>query len=136
VQHKLTKSSTNHIFSGVCGGIGEYFDIDPTIIRVIFVILALWGGLGILIYLILLIIMPEPVGTTTTSEEKPHHHKVVGNHHTRNWLGVGLVFFGIMLLFDNLNSFYSLFPTFQFSQILLPLIVIYLGIWFLYRKTH
>jgi phage shock protein C len=49
------------MLAGVCGGIGEYFDIDPTVIRILFVLFALVIGGGILLYIILLIIMPlEP----------------------------------------------------------------------------
>jgi phage shock protein C len=59
-QRRLTRSRTNRIIAGVCGGLGEYFGIDPTIIRIIFVLLALPGGApGILPYLILWVIMPE-----------------------------------------------------------------------------
>ncbi len=57
---RLTRSQTNRVIAGVCGGLGEYFGIDPTIIRIIFVIMALPGGApGILLYIILWVIMPE-----------------------------------------------------------------------------
>ena len=44
---------------GVCGGLGEYFDIDPTVIRVLFLASALLFGSGVLLYIILAIVMPE-----------------------------------------------------------------------------
>lgn len=44
---------------GVCGGLAEHFDVDPTLIRLIFVASIFLGGTGILIYLVLLIIMPD-----------------------------------------------------------------------------
>ncbi len=56
---RLTRSSSDKILGGVCGGIAEYLDLDPTLIRLIFIILALVGGHGILVYLILWIIMPR-----------------------------------------------------------------------------
>lgn len=60
MKRQLFKSSMNRILFGVCGGIGEYFDIDPTIIRLIWVILTLCGfGAGIPIYIIAAIIVPE-----------------------------------------------------------------------------
>jgi len=64
---KLYRSSTDKKIAGVCGGLGEYFGVDSTVIRVIFVILALPGGLpGIILYVILWFVMPEsPV------EQKP-----------------------------------------------------------------
>lgn len=58
-QKKLTKSQTNRMICGVCAGIGEYFGIDPTIIRLAWVILTFFGGSGILAYIIAAIIIPE-----------------------------------------------------------------------------
>lgn len=55
---KLIKSSENKIIFGVCGGLGEYFEVDPLLFRIAFVILAFGGGGGILIYLLLALIMP------------------------------------------------------------------------------
>ena len=57
---KLTKSLTDRKIAGVCGGLGEHFDIDPTLVRVGFVLLAIFGGGGVLAYIILAIIMPDP----------------------------------------------------------------------------
>ena len=56
---RLYRSKTNRVIGGVCGGMGEYFGIDPTIIRLIWVILALMGGTGIIAYIIAWIIIPE-----------------------------------------------------------------------------
>jgi phage shock protein C len=59
---KLYRSNTNRMLGGVCGGLGEYFDIDATIVRLIFVLLTLAGASGVLIYIIMLIVVPnEPV---------------------------------------------------------------------------
>lgn len=58
-QKRLYKSSTNRVLSGVCGGIGEYFNIDPTIIRLIFVLFIFGVGSGLLAYIVAAIIMPE-----------------------------------------------------------------------------
>lgn len=55
---KLVKGSDKWIF-GVCSGIANYFDLDPTIVRVLFVLFALLVGSGILAYLVLAIIMPK-----------------------------------------------------------------------------
>ena len=56
---RLYRSSKDKILGGVCGGLGEYFGIDPVIIRLIFVILALGWGFGILLYIIAWIIIPR-----------------------------------------------------------------------------
>lgn len=55
---KLYKSK-NRMLCGVCGGIGEYFNIDPTVIRLLWIIFSLVGGCGILAYIIAAIIIPE-----------------------------------------------------------------------------
>jgi len=58
---RLERSTTNRVWSGVCGGIAQYFQIDPTIVRAFFVIATiLTGGLFILVYIALIILMPVP----------------------------------------------------------------------------
>jgi phage shock protein PspC (stress-responsive transcriptional regulator) len=47
------------MFAGVCGGIASYLDVDPTLVRLCFVALTLMGGPGIIIYLVLMLIVPE-----------------------------------------------------------------------------
>ena len=56
---KLYRSRTNRKLAGVCGGLADYFTLDPTLIRVLFVVLAVLGGSGILIYLAMWIIVPN-----------------------------------------------------------------------------
>lgn len=55
---KLVRSKNNHMICGVCGGIGEYLNVDPTIIRLAAVFLGLTGS-GVLVYIVAAIIMPE-----------------------------------------------------------------------------
>ena len=63
LEKKLYKSSKNKIIGGVCGGLGEYFNIDPTLVRLAFVGLCIVAGGGLLAYIVALIIMPEaPAG--------------------------------------------------------------------------
>jgi len=59
---KLTKS-TDKKLCGVCGGIAEYFRIDPVVIRLVWLLLVLCAGTGILVYIIAAIVMPEGQGT-------------------------------------------------------------------------
>lgn len=56
---KLFKSNTNRMLCGVCGGIGEYFKIDPTLVRILWVVFCMCGGSGIIAYIIAAIIIPE-----------------------------------------------------------------------------
>jgi phage shock protein C len=56
---RLYRSRQDHMIAGVCGGLGEYFGIDPTLVRLLFVFAALFAGPGILAYLILMLVVPE-----------------------------------------------------------------------------
>ena len=59
---KLYRSERNRMICGVCGGIGEYVGIDPTLVRIIWVVLSIAGwGTGLVAYLIAAIIIPEEV---------------------------------------------------------------------------
>ncbi len=56
---RLFKSQSNKKLCGVCGGVAEYFNIDPTLIRLAWVAFTLFGGSGILAYIIAAIVIPE-----------------------------------------------------------------------------
>lgn len=56
---KLTRSKKNRIIAGICGGLGEYFNIDPNLFRIGFVILGLSGAFGVVLYIVMLFIIPE-----------------------------------------------------------------------------
>ncbi|HEY9574419.1 MAG TPA: PspC domain-containing protein [Lachnospiraceae bacterium] len=56
---RLYRSSTNYMLAGVCGGIAEYFNIDPTLVRLAWVLFSVVGGSGILAYIIASIIIPK-----------------------------------------------------------------------------
>ena len=55
---RLHRSQNDRILFGVCGGLGEYFDVDPTIIRLIWAVAVVFGGTGILLYIIAVLLMP------------------------------------------------------------------------------
>jgi phage shock protein C len=67
-EKKLSRSVDNRMFAGVAGGLADYLNLDPVIVRLIFVILMLAGGPGILIYIVLWIIMPEEPSVITSGE--------------------------------------------------------------------
>ena len=70
-RRRLLRSSTDKKIGGVCAGIADYFDLDPTIIRVVWLLLALCGGTGLVSYLVLWIVLPlaaaEVVHTSATA---------------------------------------------------------------------
>lgn len=59
MKKKLYRSNVNKMVWGVCGGIAEYFDIDPTLVRLAWVLFCALGGSGILAYIITAIIIPR-----------------------------------------------------------------------------
>ena len=83
---KLFRSETDKMIGGVCGGIAEYFSIDSTIVRLIFVLIVVYGGTGLVLYVILWIVMPtqssaglssEEVMASNTKERKQRAKKVI-----------------------------------------------------------
>jgi phage shock protein C len=56
---KLYRSKTNRQLAGVCGGLAEHFNLDATLIRVLFVLLAVLGGSGLVLYVAMWIIIPK-----------------------------------------------------------------------------
>ena len=60
-ENKLSRSN-NKMIGGVCAGIAEYLGLDPTIVRIVWVLLLFFAGFGILLYLILWIVMPKAIG--------------------------------------------------------------------------
>lgn len=56
---RLYRSKKNRVLGGVCGGIGEYFDVDPVLIRLAWILFSFMGGSGVLAYLIAWLVIPE-----------------------------------------------------------------------------
>ncbi|MDP2362701.1 MAG: PspC domain-containing protein [Ignavibacteria bacterium] len=138
---KLYRSITDKMLAGVCGGLAEYFSIDPVIVRLIFVLAVIFGGSGILAYIILWIIIPEkpfiitPFNTaqpkdesTSSSDEKKSENSqfnmnVVYEKPQNNrsiYAGAFLILLGGIFLLDNFV------PHFHFGDFW-PLILIGLG---------
>ena len=75
---KLTRS-TNKILAGVCGGIADYFEVDPTLVRVIYAVLAVFSTCfpGLILYIILLLIMPPADSNNTNDKDNIPDAEVV-----------------------------------------------------------
>lgn len=94
---KLYRSKSDRFISGVCGGIAGYFNIDSNLVRVIFVILSFTGGVGIILYIAALIILPE----------NPHEEEIPGrNVNTTLLIGLIFVVVGGILLLRQIGTFY------------------------------
>lgn len=70
---RLRLSKSDRKIAGVCGGLGEFLDIDPVFFRAIFIVLAFIGGLGILLYVALWLVMPEASTEPAADRDRPGH---------------------------------------------------------------
>ena len=108
---------------GVCAGIADYFDMDVTLVRVIFAVLTiLSGGAFLLVYLVLALIMPV-TGRTMAAEAMDDDRHRSGN--ARNYVGIALIVFGAWLLLGQFFPF--LFWALRW-EFIWPVILIVLGL--------
>jgi len=127
---RLYRSQTNKVIAGICGGIGEYLDTDPTVVRLVLVVLTLLGGSGILLYILGLFIIPKHQRIATQQVEKK-----IGNSFG-GFVGAAFVVAGFAILFDNLNIFY-LDEIWDWSwHFVLPALMILGGIYLLMKKDR
>lgn len=117
---RLYRSTTDKVIGGVCGGLGTYLNLDPVIVRILFVLLAVFGGSGVLVYIILWIVIPEQkytFGTKVGEEEMKINinpdvadDPTVSNRRKNSSLiaGIALIAFGLLFLLDRLIPMYDL----------------------------
>ena len=97
---RLYRSRQERMVAGVCGGLGQYFNLDPVIFRLAFVLLA-FGGFGVLLYLIFVIVVPDrPLG-----EPEPVISGTLDSGRGREILALILVAVGLLVLASNLRIF-------------------------------
>jgi phage shock protein C len=115
MEKKLYRSRTNSMIAGVCGGLGEYLSVDPTILRVVAVLLIFADGIGLLAYIVGWIIIPR--------RPMMEAEVITIEKSTLSYLlpGLALIFLGLIFLLDNLV------PWFRFRY-LWPVILIVVGI--------
>ena len=63
MEKRLVRSSLDKKLAGVCGGLARYFDIDATLVRIVFVLLTLFSGGGLILYIVLWLVMPASANT-------------------------------------------------------------------------
>jgi phage shock protein C len=157
VQARLTRSTTDRMIAGVCGGLGQYFGVDPVIVRLIFVVLAFTTFLTPLIYPVLWLIMPEsgtaPVvlppdarydpltgeplpprsaeGAAHTAESQAPAAAPSGRNRA---LGLLLLGVGAIVLLNTIGDMLSRLLGLDLSNVLFPLLLVGLGVYLL-RKS-
>jgi phage shock protein C len=134
---KLYRSRRDKIIGGVCGGLGKYFEIDPVLIRILFVLLTFFELSGLFIYIVLLIVIPqEPINPDEIEikdfkdipTNKPVNYPEkdptqVGK--TKKIFGIILLVIGTLLLLENFINILEF-------EIVAPLILILVGIYLIY----
>ena len=110
---RLYKSANDKIFFGVSGGLAEYYEVDPVLVRVAFVCLCFLAGAGFLLYLVLAFVMPtgavveadRGAAQTGGGEGQEGTTDRVGIvNRRRNTFGLGLVITGVIILFVNIGA--------------------------------
>lgn len=131
MEKKLYRSRKWRVFGGVAGGLAEYFGLDPILMRVLFVIITLFNGIGILLYIILWIIIPE-VPFEIAYQIKPEDQipkeglnenfqspaEIKTNGKGRIVVGAVLIIIGILFFFERL------IPSFNFEDFFPALLII------------
>lgn len=121
MKKRLYRSRKDRMVWGVCGGLAEYFNIDPVIVRLVFVLLIFADGLGILAYIVMAIIFPSEEKLSRPS--KSELETIEGAGYRRRVLGIILIITGILILIANF------FQTWWLEWInIWPLIIVGLGL--------
>jgi len=136
---KIYRSEKNRIIFGVCGGLAEYFEVDPLLVRALFVLLSLGNGVGIILYIILAILMPKENDQELTKDNIVDESKkrtkqlvkeVKGNgswiKDFRNIVGIFLILVGLDILSSNLFHF-SVFTWIGWN-VIWALVIIFVGV--------
>jgi phage shock protein C len=135
---KLTRSETDRMIAGVCGGLAAYLKVDSVLVRLAFVILIFASGIGIPIYLIMWVIMPSEAGAGKLGSEVIHDNieemgetvsKRLNRFGRPNTVGLLLILLGIYFLFNQFGW------AGWVNAIFWPLLIIGAGIYLLSRRT-
>ena len=126
---KLYRSKVNRMVAGVCGGLGDYLNLDSVLLRIIWVVLTLFGGIGVIVYIAGIIIIPE-----NPNETHPEKEKTEKNDRTIFW-GSALIIVGIVILLKQFGFFYYFSYWHIPWQIIWSVFLILLGVFLLYNKN-
>lgn len=137
MEKKLYRSSKNSVFGGVCGGIAEYFKVDPIMVRLLWVLAILIDGIGLVAYIICWIVIPKAPYTVVHSKTEFDEDYVYVDEHgeeekeedvsdnSKLILGGGLIIIGLFILFQRYFYWFDFKFFWPFGLIGLGLYIIY-----------
>lgn len=130
MKKKLYRSRTDKKISGVAGGIAQYLDVDSVFVRLTFALLVFVSGAGLILYLLCMFLVPiEPMNESEVVADSDTEPKEEKSSQGGKIMGVILILFGILVLFDNF------IPAFDFEDFF-PLILIVIGGWLLLNSIN
>jgi len=127
---RLTRSATNKKIAGICGGLGEYFNIDPVIFRIAFCFTLFMGGAGFILYIIMLLVIPEKHKSFQYSSEQNEEIIIeeVSAETTKGVKDATMIVLGtLLILFGVFFFFVKIFP-FRLHEFTLPALLIAGGV--------
>lgn len=129
---RLKRIHQNRVIAGVCVGFGDYFNIDPALVRLVWVFFTLFGGTGILAYIIAMIIIPDEF---TFEEKKSFSTKKRSGFNSTFW-GIILIIVGLILFVQHGPLIRVFFHSFWGAgiNIILAVTLIMVGVYFVYSK--
>ncbi len=131
---KLYRAGKGHVIGGVCAGVADYFNIDVTLVRILWLVFALINGIGAVVYLVCLLLIPK----------NPEHEKLPPEEQKRSpqagmFLGVALVLIGLSIGFHTwFDLFWWDFPWFYWNidwHLVWPILLVVFGVWVIYQSS-
>ena len=125
---RITRSQSDRLLTGVCGGVADYFSIDPTVVRLIWIFFTLFGGSGLLAYIIATLLIPD-------SNSQERYFKLDSLKSNPLW-GVLFIFSGLILFLQYDHIFYLFWASFwgNFINISIAFVLLGIGIYLLYNR--
>ena len=144
MEKRLYRSRNKKVVAGIAGGLGDYLDVDPVIIRIIIVLITIFHGVGLLIYIIMWIVIPEEQYDTSQKSTEPPYAEDTGQTTESNFaegkntssqpekssngriiFGVILIFIGLIFLFERFIPFFDFEFIFAIGLVALGLALIF-----------
>ena len=125
---RITRSQSDRLLTGVCGGVADYFSIDPTVVRLIWIFFTLFGGSGLLAYIIATLLIPD-------SNSQERYFKLDSLKSNPLW-GVLFIFSGLILFLQYDDIFYLFWASFwgNFINISIAFVLLGISIYLLYNR--